>query len=149
MSKIEKASIHAVGIIIGLFLAVLFSTWLLSFQTVLVVTKNPNKIIEVSRGEKFEYCRDVEYFRTVEIRLDKALIKKVDDNGIPFSYPSFYSDREKGLKETICKKEYFPDILEGDGIYIMKTTVSYRLFGWERKIPLKDIYLNVKTEEFE
>lgn len=147
MSKIEKASIHAVGIVIGLILALIFSTWILSFRTVLEVTNNPTKMIEVVRGETFEYCRNPKYSIAVEMRLDKSLIKKSKLGGVPYSYPSYFADREKGFDKEICKTEYFPDVLEGDGIYIMKTYVSYSLYGWERKIELTDIYLNVKTKD--
>ena len=146
MSGVEKVSIHSVAIIIGILLSLLISSWMLSWQTVIEVTNAPAKIINVVRGKSFRYCRDVEYFKTVEIRLDKSLVRRVDEATItPFHYPSFYDFRNAGFSETICKDSFFPDFIEEDGVYVMKTAVTYTLWGWQRTVGLKDIYLNVVT----
>ena len=149
MSKVQAATIHTVAILVGIVTSFLVVTWLWSFRTVIEVSSNPTEIIKVTRGEVFEYCRDVEYFEDIIVRLDKSLIFKIEEKKFtPYPYPTSYMHRDDGFKETICKQMLFPTELKQDGMYKMVTYVTYdTLPFWKTSVKLEDIYLNVKTKD--
>lgn len=145
MKCIRRIMHHLIGAFVGIFIAFIAITFIVSEQELISVTDDPTEIVEVHRDKPFTYCRNVKYAKDATIKIDKLLVKysKSGDMTI-ISFPSHSFNRVSGFNERICKTSLFPKYSEG-GLWTLETYVSYTLFPfWTKSIKLKDVHLDVK-----
>jgi len=147
---------NPIGWIIGTIIGVLVISYFISYKSPvnildMTVLTNKNSNIKYNNrtavaGEPYQICRKVKYTRDSTIRIDRALLKNLDNGDvISINFPDFSITRKSGIY-SVCRYIPMPKFMD-EGNWKIKTFVTWEYGLWKHTEEIKDVDIYVYQKE--